>query len=40
MHVVQLKKKTLPTEMPVLDKGNLLDSWDHIYLSEGGIIIN
>lgn len=22
------------------DKGNLLDSWDHIYLSEGGITIN
>lgn len=39
MHVVTTKKKP-PTDMPVLDKGNLLDSWDHIYLSEGGITIN
>lgn len=26
--------------MPVLDKGDFLDSWDHISSSEGGITIN
>lgn len=36
MHAVTTKKTTQAKEKRLLDKDNLLGSWDHIYLSEWG----